>query len=88
MFRLGEANLAASMAVRGRPVGYLTALPKHAVAKALVGTEGTCAVVARATVRLVRPPAIRALLVLGFDDDGLTTAAILATTGLTWYLPV
>ena len=41
--------------------------PDHA--KALVGTEGTCAVVARAVVRLVRPPAARALLVLGFDDD-------------------
>ena len=41
--------------------------PDHA--KALVGTEGTCAVVARAVVRLVRPPRARALLVLGFDDD-------------------
>ena len=41
--------------------------PDHA--KALVGTEGTCAVVARAVVRLVRPPATRALLVLGFEDD-------------------
>ena len=41
--------------------------PDHA--KALVGTEGTCAVVARAVVRLVRPPAARALLVLGFEDD-------------------
>ena len=41
--------------------------PDHA--KALVGTEGTCAVVARAVVRLVRPPAVRSLLVLGFRDD-------------------
>ena len=41
--------------------------PDHA--KALVGTEGTCAVVARAVVRLVRPPAARALLVLGFRDE-------------------
>ena len=41
--------------------------PDHA--KALVGTEGTCAVVARAVVRLVRAPAARALLVLGFEDD-------------------
>ncbi|MEA2025991.1 MAG: FAD-binding and (Fe-S)-binding domain-containing protein, partial [Chloroflexota bacterium] len=38
-------------------------------AKAMVGTEGTCAILARATVRLVRPPATRALLVLGFRDD-------------------
>lgn len=46
-------------------------LPEHGrdVARALVGTEGTCALIARATVRLVRPPAARALLVLGFDDD-------------------
>ncbi len=41
--------------------------PDHA--RALVGTEGTCAVVARAVVRLVRAPATRALLVLGFVDD-------------------
>ncbi len=46
-------------------------LPEHGPdhAKALVGTEGTCAIVARAVVRLVRPPASRALLVLGFGDD-------------------
>lgn len=41
--------------------------PDHA--KSLVGTEGTCAVVARAVVRLVRPPTARSLLVLGFEDD-------------------
>ena len=35
----------------------------------MVGTEGTCAVIARAVVRLVRPPRARALLVLGFTDD-------------------
>jgi Fe-S oxidoreductase/FAD/FMN-containing dehydrogenase len=39
------------------------------MAKLLAGTEGTCAVLAQATVRLVRPPAARALLVLGFGDD-------------------
>lgn len=39
------------------------------VAKALTGTEGTCVVLARATVRLIRPPTHRALLVLGFVDD-------------------
>jgi len=41
--------------------------PDHA--KAMVGTEGTAAVVARMVIRLVRPPRIRALLVLGFRDD-------------------
>ena len=35
------------------------------VARALVGTEGTCAVVSAATLRLVRPPAAQGLLVLG-----------------------
>ncbi len=34
-----------------------------------MGTEGSCAIVARATIRLVRQPALRALLVLGFTDD-------------------
>lgn len=41
--------------------------PDHA--KSLVGTEGSCAVIAHALVRLVRAPATRALLVLGFRDD-------------------
>lgn len=39
------------------------------VARALVGSEGTCAVVLGATVRLVRPPNRRVLVVLGFSDD-------------------
>jgi FAD/FMN-containing dehydrogenase/Fe-S oxidoreductase len=39
------------------------------MARALVGTEGTCALVARATLRLLRPPSSRCLLVLGFTDD-------------------
>ncbi|ABO59569.1 FAD-binding oxidoreductase (plasmid) [Burkholderia vietnamiensis] len=38
------------------------------VARALVGTEGTCAVTLRAKVRLVHSPACRVLLVLGFKD--------------------
>ena len=39
------------------------------VARALVGTEGTCAVVAGATIALVKPPAHKVLLILGFADD-------------------
>jgi len=39
------------------------------MAKLLAGTEGTCAVLARATLRLVRPPVARSLLILGFGDD-------------------
>jgi FAD/FMN-containing dehydrogenase/Fe-S oxidoreductase len=38
------------------------------VARALVGTEGTCVTILEATVRLVPSPPGRALLVLGFDD--------------------
>jgi FAD/FMN-containing dehydrogenase/Fe-S oxidoreductase len=39
------------------------------LAKALVGTEGTCVTVLGATVRLVALPKERVLLVLGFADD-------------------
>jgi FAD/FMN-containing dehydrogenase/Fe-S oxidoreductase len=38
------------------------------VARALVGTEGTCVSVLEATVRLVPSPVHRALLVIGFED--------------------
>src|SRR3954453_5813284 len=38
------------------------------VAKALVGTEGTCALVVEAKAKLVDNPAVRSLLVFGFDD--------------------
>ncbi|MEM5292120.1 FAD-binding and (Fe-S)-binding domain-containing protein [Paraburkholderia sabiae] len=38
------------------------------VARALVGTEGTCAVTLQAKVRLVHSPSCRVLLVLGFCD--------------------
>jgi len=38
------------------------------VARALVGTEGTCALVLEATVHLVYNPPVRSLLVLGYRD--------------------
>ena len=38
------------------------------VARALVGTEGTCTIVLQAKVRLVTSPPVRALVVLGYDD--------------------
>jgi FAD/FMN-containing dehydrogenase/Fe-S oxidoreductase len=38
------------------------------VARAMVGTEGTCATVLEATVRLVHSPPARTLLVLGYPD--------------------
>ena len=44
-------------------------LPEHGfdVAKALVGTEGTCAITTRATLRLVPAPARTALVLLGYE---------------------
>ncbi|GAA1190392.1 FAD-binding and (Fe-S)-binding domain-containing protein [Pseudonocardia alaniniphila] len=38
------------------------------LARAVVGTEGTCVTVLEATVRLVESPPVRALAVLGFPD--------------------
>ncbi|MBX3028879.1 MAG: FAD-binding oxidoreductase [Chloroflexi bacterium] len=56
-----------------RVSGYLLdwLLPERGfdVARALVGTEGTCGVASQATIRLWRPPTVRCLLVLGFADD-------------------
>ena len=46
------------------------------VAKALTGTEGTCAVASEVTLRLVRPPAARGLLVLAFADDIAAASAV------------
>ena len=43
--------------------------------QALVGSEGTLAVVTEATVRLVREPSHRLLVVLGFDDIVAAAAA-------------
>ncbi len=45
-------------------------LPEHGfhVARALVGSEGTCAVVLEATVRLIQSPQHRTLVGLGYDD--------------------
>jgi FAD/FMN-containing dehydrogenase/Fe-S oxidoreductase len=46
------------------------------VARALVGTEGTCVTVLEATVRLVDWPRARSLLVLGYPDVYRAAAAI------------
>lgn len=45
-------------------------LPEHGfhVARALVGTEGTCVTVLEATLNLVHSPPVRSLLVLGYPD--------------------
>lgn len=54
--------------VSGYPLNEL--LPENGfnVARALVGTEGTCVTIVEATVRLVHSPPHRALLMLGFSD--------------------
>jgi len=48
------------------------------VARALIGTEGTCVIILQATLRLVENPRARTLLVLGYDSvynaaDHITT---------------
>ncbi|MGK5554049.1 FAD-binding and (Fe-S)-binding domain-containing protein [Actinomadura kijaniata] len=73
---LRDAHLAALRTELGRfsrqvsGYGLHHLLPEHGfdVAKALVGSEGTCGLVTEATVRLVEAPAARALAVLGFPD--------------------
>jgi FAD/FMN-containing dehydrogenase/Fe-S oxidoreductase len=87
-----EARIAGLLAAHGdrirrelppwprRVSGYLLdwLLPERGadVARALAGTEGTCAVVSAATIRLVRAPAVRHLLVLAFPDDIAAAAAV------------
>jgi FAD/FMN-containing dehydrogenase/Fe-S oxidoreductase len=70
--RLGEQVRTSFPDLTRRVSGYNLdqLLPENGfdLAKALVGTEGTCATVLGATVRLVESPAFRALAVLGFPD--------------------
>lgn len=46
------------------------------VARALVGTEGTCVTILEATLDLIQSPQKRALLVIGFDDLYSTCKAV------------
>ncbi len=46
------------------------------VARALVGTEGTCALTLAAKVRLVKSPSKRVILVLGFEDIYVAADAV------------
>ncbi|WP_020494804.1 FAD-binding and (Fe-S)-binding domain-containing protein [Sciscionella marina] len=59
-------------------------LPEHGfdLARAFVGTEGTCATLLSATVDLVRVPRTRALVVLGFADPIAAADAVPALLGL------
>jgi FAD/FMN-containing dehydrogenase/Fe-S oxidoreductase len=55
--------------VSGYALDWLLPERGPSAARALVGTEGSCALMVRATLALVRPPRARGLLVLGFADD-------------------
>jgi FAD/FMN-containing dehydrogenase/Fe-S oxidoreductase len=62
--------------VSGYPLHQLLPENGRDLAKALVGTEGTCVTVLGARVRLVELPAERVLLVLGFADDVAAADAV------------
>jgi FAD/FMN-containing dehydrogenase/Fe-S oxidoreductase len=70
--RIGDDVRAAFPDLTRRVSGYNLdqLLPENGfdLAKAMVGTEGTCALLREATVRLVESPPARALAVLGFED--------------------
>src|SRR3954447_20313574 len=62
----------------GYPLEHLLPERGRGLAKALVGTEGTCVVVLEATVRLVELPAATALAVLGYPDTPTAADDVLA----------
>ncbi|HEY5629201.1 MAG TPA: FAD-binding and (Fe-S)-binding domain-containing protein, partial [Candidatus Limnocylindrales bacterium] len=62
--------------VSGYALDWLLPERGASVARALVGTEGTCAVVSAVTLRLVRMPAAKSLLVLAFADDVAAAEAV------------
>ncbi|MDH6710005.1 FAD/FMN-containing dehydrogenase/Fe-S oxidoreductase [Kitasatospora sp. MAA19] len=60
----------------GYPLDALLPERGHDLARALTGTEGTCALLLGATVRLVEEPPARALVVAGYPDEGAAADAI------------
>ncbi|WP_432092834.1 FAD-binding and (Fe-S)-binding domain-containing protein [Streptomyces sp. bgisy100] len=62
--------------VSGYGLEHLLPERRFNLARALVGSEGTCAVILSATVRLVTPPPARALVVLGFADSCAAADAV------------
>ncbi|WP_405733677.1 FAD-binding protein [Streptomyces sp. NBC_01537] len=76
LYRLAQSNLAALRTklgqfprqVSGYALEHLLPERRFNLARALVGSEGTLAVILSATVRLISPPPARALVVLGFED--------------------
>ncbi|MFI5645730.1 FAD-binding and (Fe-S)-binding domain-containing protein [Kitasatospora sp. NPDC051705] len=60
----------------GYPLDALLPERGHDLARALTGTEGTCALLLGATVRLVEEPPARALVVAGYPDEGAAADAV------------
>ncbi|TLS46619.1 FAD-binding protein [Streptomyces montanus] len=84
LHRLAQGNLAALRTklgqfprqVSGYALEHLLPERRFNLARALVGSEGTLAVILSATVRLISPPPARALVVLGFQDSGAAADAV------------
>ncbi|MDP9693869.1 UNVERIFIED_ORG: FAD/FMN-containing dehydrogenase/Fe-S oxidoreductase [Arthrobacter globiformis] len=70
--------------VSGYGLHYLLDENGFDAAKAFAGTEGTCGIITRLTVRLVRKPVHTALAVLGFEDaiEAATAAPKLRVSGV------
>ncbi|MFD9594610.1 FAD-binding and (Fe-S)-binding domain-containing protein [Kitasatospora sp. NPDC059973] len=60
----------------GYPLDALLPERGHHLARALTGTEGTCALLLGATVRLVEDPPARALVVAGYPDETAAADAV------------
>ncbi|MGW6919202.1 FAD-binding and (Fe-S)-binding domain-containing protein [Kitasatospora sp. NPDC054939] len=60
----------------GYPLDALLPEHGHDLARALTGTEGTCALLLGATVRLVAEPPARALVVAGYPDETAAADAV------------
>ncbi|MGW4895095.1 FAD-binding and (Fe-S)-binding domain-containing protein [Kitasatospora sp. NPDC004240] len=60
----------------GYPIDALLPERGYDLARALTGTEGTCALLLGATVRLVEDPPARALVVAGYPDETAAADAV------------
>ncbi|MFD5082498.1 FAD-binding and (Fe-S)-binding domain-containing protein [Kitasatospora sp. NPDC058406] len=60
----------------GYPLDALLPERGHRLARALTGTEGTCALLLGATVRLVEEPPARVLVVAGYPDETAAADAV------------
>ncbi len=69
--------------ISGYGLQYLAPERGFDLAKAFVGSEGTCALITSATVRLQQQPRVRALVVLGFANEvaAATAAPVVAAMG-------